>query len=256
MRILVLVQSTEKEVYADLLRTQMETWDMIPHPNIEVIYYMASSKPDNLNGNVLSITNTDHITKVFSTFMKSVRHCLNKEWDYILKTDNSVYLVKEKLYELLNSKPREKYYGGVPIVVLAQRDDGFNLPISFMWGEGFIISRDIAIYLVDMFNKAPLKGILSEDIVIGQLLNGYCSWDQIKIHMAIPSDIDDPDGAIYRVRLPESYKATYSPIFGIPDGMNDVIKSDISVMQTIHKIKTNGKDQNNNREIFSEETQS
>lgn len=253
MKILVLVQSTEKEVYADLLKTQMETWDSIKHPDIDVVYYKASSKWDTLEDNILYIKNIDHISKVFSTFMKSIRFFKNKEWDYVVKTDNSVYLIKDKLYELIQSKPKTMYYGGVVTSVLAHRSDGFKMPIKFMWGECIILSRDVAMYLVNTFNKAPLKGNMSEDIVIGQLLENYCLWDEIKIHASTPADIDDPTGVIYRVRLSEVYKAEYCPIFGIPDNMSDVIKSDIKVMKKIHNIITNGK--TDNRERIPQEAQ-
>ena len=39
MKILVLVQSTELKLYAPLLKAQEETWNSVPHPEVDVVYY-------------------------------------------------------------------------------------------------------------------------------------------------------------------------------------------------------------------------
>ena len=250
MRILVLVQSTELPVYADLIQTQMETWDSIKHPDIDVVYYKASAKFDVLEGNVLSITNRDHITKVFSTLMRSIRHLRNSEWDYVVKTDNSVYLNKQRLYDLVASKPREKYYGGKVITTNIHISDGTVIPQSFIWGECIIMSRDIAMYLVDKFNRAPLKGWLAEDIVISQILDGYCSWDDsIPINYITSEDSINTEAVIYRVRLAA---LEVGPMFELPPNMSDIIGSDIKIMKLIHNTLTNG--QANNHSILQEQT--
>jgi hypothetical protein len=247
MKILVLVQSTELKLYAPLLKAQEETWNSVPHPEVDVVYYQASKNFDKLNGNILSITSIDHVEYMFKIFMKSIRHLRNQSWDYIVKTDHSVYLNKEKLYELIASKPRQDYYGGVPLKINVEKE-GEIIPQYFMWGECFILSRDLAMYLLDKFNKAPLKGKFPEDIVVGQLLNNKGIWDgSINIYNPL-SDEDIPvDLPIYRVRLTNSI----SPILSLPPDMDMIIEGDVTMMHNIHKTITNG--QTNNHSILQEQ---
>ena len=242
MRILVLVQSTDNEYYQPLIETQQKTWDSIYDPDITVIYYKPDPNREELEGNILDVCHNKKSDHTFFVLMKALRLMLKRDhWDFVVKTNNSVYLNKQKLRELIATKPREKYFGGVPIThdsLSEESKKNFPPDIKFLWGEFLVMSRDCAVHLVHLFNKAPLKGIGAEDLIISTILKDYCTWDEsIKISL----DENDIDAYAYRVRR---IPLMYSPIFGIPPNIKEVINSDIKIMNHIHNLITNGKTDN------------
>lgn len=251
MKILILVQSTDNHFYKPLIETQQQTWDSIEHPDITVVYYKPDLLNEDLEGNVLKVGHIDKGDHAFFILAKALRYMLKKDyWDYVVKTDNSVYINKELLYNLLLNKPREKYFGGM---VLHHKDLSeeskkyFTEDLKFVWGELMILSRDIAVHVVDTFNKAPFKGLGADDINISQILKDYCVWDE---SLKVALDETDISNYAYRVRR---LSQSFSPMFMKPENFQDIINSDILTMNKIHNLITNGKD--NNREIISQEAQ-
>lgn len=251
MKVLILVQSTDNSYYQPLIEAQQQTWDSVPHPDVTVVYYKPDPTKEELNSNVLDVCHNKRGDHAFFSLMKAMRFMLKKEqWDYIIKTDNSIYINKEKLYELLLTKPREKYFGGQPITydnLSEESKKSFPTDVKFLWGEMLILSRDCAVHLVDAFNKAPLKGIGSDDIIISHILQNYCTWDEsIKIEL----NEENLSGYAYRVRRAA---LMYSPLFALPSNIKEVIDSDITIMNKIHNLITNGK--TDNRERIPQEAQ-
>jgi hypothetical protein len=251
MRVLVLVQSTDNSYYQPLIEAQQQTWDSVPHPDVTVVYYKPDPTKEELNDNVLDVCHNKNGDHTFFVLMKALRFMLKKEqWDFVVKTDNSVYVDKQKLYDLLLTKPKEKYFGGVPIThdkLSEESRKNFPPDIKFLWGEFLIMSRDCAVHLVNLFNKAPLKGVGAEDIIISTILKDYCIWDE-----SIEISIDENDTAQYAYRV-RRIPLMYSPIFGIPPNIIEVINSDITIMNHIHNLIING--QTDNRQGVLEEAQ-
>ena len=252
MKVLVLVQSTDNPFYKPLIETQQQTWDSIEHPDIDVVYYRPDTKNEILEDNTLRILHQKRPDHAFFILAKAIRYMLKKDhWDYVVKTDNSVYINKQMLYNLLLNKPRERYFGGVPITYKDLSNESkqfFPEDIRFLWGEMFVMSRDAAVHVVTTFNKAPLRGLGSDDTNISYILKDFCTWDE---SLKIAKDDSDLSNYAYRVRRIDS---VFSPMFVQPTNMQEIIDSDITTMNKIHNLITNGKD--NNREILSEETQS
>ena len=253
MRILILVQSTDNPFYQPLIQSQKETWDSIQHPDIDVVYYKNSLINEGLNDNTLEVLHNNRTDNAFFVLMKAIRFMLRKgSWDYIIKTDNSVYVNKEATYNLLLNKPREKYFGGFPIThdkLSEESKKDFPPDIKFLWGEFMIMSRDCAVYLVDKFNKAPLKGLGCDDVIVSHLLENYCTWDE---SINIGTDENDLSHCSYRVRRAN---LMISPMFIKPDNIKEIISNDISIMHKIHNTIINGKDKDKHREVLSEEAQ-
>lgn len=254
MRILILVQSTNNSFYKPLIEAQQKTWDSIEHPDINVLYYRADLQTEGIEGNILKIVHSDKVNQGFFVLAKSLRYMLKKDqWDYVVKTDNSVYINKEALYNLLQNKPREKYFGGMPITYNNLSEESkkfFSEDFKFLWGEMFVMSRDVAVHVVNTFNKAPLKGIGTDDINVSHILKDYCSWDE---SLKIALDESDLSSYAYRVRREAQ---AFSPMFAKPDNFQEVIDSDISIMNKIHNLIINGKDKDNHREVLPQEAQS
>jgi hypothetical protein len=252
MKVLVLVQSTDNPFYKPLIETQQQTWDSIDHPDVTVVYYKPGITMEDLEGNILKVGHQEVRNHAFFILAKAIRYMLRKDyWDYVVKTDNSVYINKELIYNLLLDKPREKYFGGIPITHKDLSEESkkfFDENFKFLWGEMLVMSRDTAVHVVDTFNKAPLKGVGADDINISHILKDYCVWDE---SLKIAFDENDLSNYAYRVRR---IALMFSPMFVQPTNIQEIIDSDITTMNKIHNLITNGKD--NNREILSEETQS
>jgi len=260
MKILILVQSTDNPFYAPLIESQQKTWDAVEHPDITVLYYRPERPEvlwaigqqfEGIKGRDLIIDHNKKSDNTFFVLMKALRYMLKKEqWDFVVKTDNSVYVNKELLYELLLTKPKEKYFGGFPIThenLSVESKKLYPTDIKFLWGEFMIMSRDCAVHLVTLFNKAPLKGVGAEDMILSFLLEEYCPWDE---SIRIATDESDSSNYAYRVRR---MRLMFSPIFEIPANMKEVIDSDITIMNKIHNLITNG--QTDNHSILPEQVQ-
>lgn len=253
MKVLVLVQSIDlpnKPEYNRLRRAQQETWDSIPHPDVNVIYYMPGVISDSLNGNVLHITCSTNWDFMFFNFAKALRHMLkhDQSWDYVFKTDNSTYIDKAKLHEILSTKPREKYYGGM--IYPFPTEVKYEVP--FMWGDGYALSRDMAAHIVAKYNAAPLRGKQEDDIVVSQLMHQVANWDE-SLKIAVPmlnNNEIEPGYHAYRCRID---KLTHSPAAAVYKEINKIIDNDIMIMNKIHNILHHG--QTNNGEGLLEETQ-
>lgn len=244
MKILILVQSIDlpnKPEYERLRQAQLATWDSIPHPDVNVIYYTPGNTADKLEGNWLHIACDTHWTYMFFNLAKAMRHMLkhDQSWDYIFKTDNSAYIDKAKLHELLLTKPREKFYGGMLYPFKAPGDKTIN----FMWGDGYALSRDMVAHIVSKYNAAPLRGKQEDDRVVSQLMLDTANWDD-SLKIFIPglykNEVEVGHHA-YRCRIDHT---GVSPAAINYTEINKIIDNDIMMMHKIHNTLTHGQTDN------------
>lgn len=174
MKVLIMVQSVQKSRYPELIMLQKETWDSIEHPHVSTLFYYPNPVSEGITGKDVLIKGEDNWGYMFIQTMKAFRNVMNIEWDYIFKTDNSTYVDKKRLYEILFTKPRENFYGGTLGRII---DKSSNEETPFLWGEGMAMSRDIVKYLVDCYIANPFMRLGVEDIHIGRVLNEKCNWD-------------------------------------------------------------------------------
>lgn len=170
MKVLILVMSSEVGDYPKLVQKQKETWDSIKHPNVTTIYYYASSVTQ-LWDNRLDIQIDEGTGNYYKKTMEAFKEVLKLDWDYIFKTDNSAYINKKQLYTLLLSKPKGRYIGGH---LYTPR---YHAAMPFLWGEGFVLSRDVVSYLVSDYRICPLIRSGVEDVHISLILKPDYKWD-------------------------------------------------------------------------------
>ena len=229
MKVLILVQSVDKPDFIRLRQAQQETWDSVEVPDVQTIYYLPGPINDTLEGNTLRIWQDLHWQFMFFTFAKALRHMLKYEWDYIFKTDNSTYVDKAKLHEILSSKPRTKYYGGMSFPF---KIDGVHT-VDFFWGDGYALSRDMAEHIVQCYNKAPFKGLQEDDIVVAKIMKNVANWDPT-LHVQVPMTNNltiEPGHHVYRVRIDA---VNYSPAAFEFDDIKTIIDHDIWMMNQVH----------------------
>lgn len=174
MEVLILVQSIEKDGYRDLVRTQKETWDSVQHSQVRTVFYYPDPDHEGFNGQDLYIMANRDYYLMFNHFIKAISMCLKYEWDFLFKTDNSSYVNKQELVDLLLSKPRQKYYGGQAY----QGPPSPDCYWPFLWGEGYALSRDVAERLVEFFEYCPGIYYGAEDMMLGRALYNQFPWDE------------------------------------------------------------------------------
>lgn len=173
MKILVLVQSVNGGRYPELIKTQQETWDSIPNAKVDVYYYYPSTTtPPGISGNVITVGGSEHWTYMFINTIRAFREVMHLEWDYIFKTDNSAYVCKEELVNILKDKPRTQFYGGH-----MHKDLATELLTNFLWGEGYALSRDLVAHLIDVYANNPTRKLGMDDCWIGNILTDKVKWD-------------------------------------------------------------------------------
>lgn len=172
MRVLVLVMSCSLDDYPELEKKQRTTWDSITRMDVDTIYYSAGDSTDLTDGKLTVKTGEGHGYFYEKTIL-AFKHLLmvDKDWDYIFKTDNSAYVNKRELVHTLADKPRQGYYGGHLYITTYVNSD------PFLWGEGMVLSRDIVQYLVDEYENSQISRSGVEDVHIGMILKGVCKWD-------------------------------------------------------------------------------
>jgi hypothetical protein len=175
MKVLILVQSVNKGEYPELRKAQQETWDSVNVPNVKTLYYYPSPNSEKISGLDMTIQGPDQWGYMFMQTMKAFRNALSLEWDFLFKTDNSAYVDKKELYNLLTTKPMKEFYGGHKLSHPTHGD--------FLWGEGVALSRDVVESLVEMYILQPWKRMGVEDAHIGSMLKDKLTWDE---SMTIP----------------------------------------------------------------------
>ena len=160
VRVLVLVMSSRVGHYPALRKMQEETWDAIKVPGVTTIYYMADLRTK-LIENILYVQGKEDRIEMHTRTVRAIKELLPMKWDYLFKTDNSAYVNKPVLVEIIKSLPDKRTYAG-------KLYHGKDVPLSrnFMWGEGFLLSRDMA----ELVASSPEKQVGIDDIEIAEIM--------------------------------------------------------------------------------------
>jgi len=218
MKLIVLVMSCEVDRYPELVKKQQETWDSLPHDHVQTIYYYSGTTPE-LIGDRLTVAIEEGEGYFYIKTLEAFKYLLTKDWDYIFKTDNSSYINKDQLYQVLYSKPRTQFYGGHVYL------PNYTKAEPFMWGEGFALSRDVVQHLVNIYDVDTYTKLGVEDVHIGLLLKDL-EWD---VTMLIHRFYGNKD-----FKVSHAYRCKNDCVGAIK--FDDEIKA----METIHKYITNG----------------
>ncbi len=171
MKVLILVCSSHIHPYDKFLTAQKETWDSIPHPKVETVFYRGSGH-NTWEGNVF-ISDCPHgyYTQHWK-HKQAIDAVWEKDWDIIFRTHSSSYVDKAKLYQLCNSLPAEHTYGGWNLGVELPEIEwqGKIIRQSAVSGAGIFYSRDVA----DILRKNTPEGVnIEEDVLSGRILQTF-----------------------------------------------------------------------------------
>lgn len=154
----IMVLSSMKPPYDELLKAQMETWDSRKVEGVNTHYYFG-----------------DKYELMHVPFKETLKVLLTQPFDFIFRTNSSSYVNKNKLKEFLSDKPKTGVFIG--------NGDGV------MSGAGFIISKDIAQIVCDKLTDEPhpyedqlIAGIIESSGVkcqVGQRTHYYPDRDLV-----------------------------------------------------------------------------
>jgi hypothetical protein len=135
MKILILNLCCNSSDFREVISTQKNTWDLVPHADVRTIYYYGGYRNVTLNGNDLYLNSPDGPMDMFQKTIEAFKISLDFDYDFVFRISNSNYINKEELHKLLLDKPRRKYLGG-------------TFHNKFIQGCGFAITKDMVELLV------------------------------------------------------------------------------------------------------------
>ena len=191
LKVLILVMSSKEDYYPELESVQRETWDSIEVDGVTTVYYMAGDNTE-LVDDVLYIKGSEHFSEMYTRTRLAFEYMLNYEWDYVFKTDNSAYVNKSKLVEVLTDLPRTNLYAGKLF------HDKNIVPVNknFMWGEGYVLSRDLAKYIT---TQRSGEGMV-DDVWIASLLKDKVSFVELPFYDYFNNDRPIENVHLYRCK--------------------------------------------------------
>lgn len=159
MKILILVLSSKKEPFFSLMKKQQQTWDSIYYPNVETIYYYGDNVENTIEiskwAHELILNTSDEYKMMHWKFFLTLEKIINRDWDFVFRTNSSSYIDKANLLEFANRLPKNGCYCGVEIE-------------NYASGAGFFISKDVVnILLSSNFTNNEIEW---EDKYIGKIL--------------------------------------------------------------------------------------
>lgn len=173
-RVLILVLSTDKPPYGGLFRTSVDTWDSQEVEGVETLFYFA--RPDfnpayhiaateQQNGKALFTSSDDDFWSMGKKTLAAFEYALvQREFDFIFRANASLYCDKAGLLNYAQDKPT----GNLALGVVADCGVSKGERFSFLWGPGFMLSRDVVQKLVA--NQAYWDHTLTDDNAISRLL--------------------------------------------------------------------------------------
>ncbi len=167
MRVLILVLSSQNEIYPELRKCQQDTWDSVQIEGVETIYYLGGGGQEfewnriNESSQELLLGCRDDYYFMHWKFKKAIEQILYWNYDFIFKTNASSYVNKKLLLEFAETLPKDKCNCGV--------DGG-----GFASGCGVFFSKDCLDILLNKIDDYPAA---SED----SLMSSYLSLEGIGV---------------------------------------------------------------------------
>lgn len=160
MKILVMVLSSQNDMYPEMRKVQQQTWDSIQAKGVETIYYIGGGGNDatwvriNESSQELVLGCSDEYNMMHYKLKKALEQINYKKYDFIFKTNASSYINKGLLVEFAKTLPKEKCNCGI--------DGG-----GFASGCGVFWSIDCVDILYNIIDDHPVP---SEDSLMSSYL--------------------------------------------------------------------------------------
>lgn len=159
-KVLILVLSSQKNPYGEMIETQINTWDSFEIDGVETIFYCGEPVKDNTDKIIYFPIKEDYSTMGHKALL-AFDWCLNnKDFDYIARVHSSTYVNKKELIKFVQTLPENNVFAGA--LVKDKKD--------FLWGGAhYLISKDVVQKIVD--NKESWNHSVMEDVAMSHLVS-------------------------------------------------------------------------------------
>jgi len=241
-KVLVLIAATDdKPVYNKFHRLWRQYKDIDPE-HIEVYFLRADPELPvacRIDGDVIWARTTENqipgATDKTIAALELLWPRIKKEFDFVLRTTLSSFIVFPRMLSYLKACPQERYYGGSTLFIREWLDNGVfcydsgcDYPsskdvvgrlgvLNYGSGSGFIISRDLVKMILDHKQELFNNTSTYDDVLFGQFFRNYGiaitpfdrrnfvridDWHESKD--SIPEDIFH-----FRIKHPEAVRSIY-----------------------------------------------
>lgn len=213
MKILILIISNDHHPFDQL---QTYNWDRFMKINTDIDCYYLKEKPEletnyKLDGNNLYLKMTPHYyISIYQKTIEALSILKYQEYDFIIRTNMSSFLIKDRLVKYLEKLPRIGVYAGCKSyytdkfqifspevyqqtgnISLANKIFQVNKPIPFASGACFIITPDIAKILVENIVNNKQQIIMApDDVLVGYLLEDIDIISPERLEINEPTDME------------------------------------------------------------------
>lgn len=156
-RVLILVLSSRREPWGDIMAAQQATWDAVEHPQAQTLYYCARCKNGPVRPDVRYSTMDDWLEHVSPRTIEAFGWALESQWDYLARPNSSCYVHKGNLVRFCETLPASG--------VLRGAWTGGTTENGYLWGGcQYVFSRDVIERMVE--TKSRWRENLMDDQAI------------------------------------------------------------------------------------------
>ena len=181
MKILILIIYSENEYYREMLGIQKK----YIHKNCNCESYFIQFKEDmcqdiEIIDDFIYVKGTEHLLKMTEKTIKSLKHLfftLNKQYDYIVRTNISTIINHHLLISNLEKMSRTNIYIGGNLLNLQWLDhplgifDDKYFGTIFVQGTGIVLSKDVMLDILK--NDDKLDYNIADDVGIAVYIKKY-----------------------------------------------------------------------------------
>lgn len=178
--ILILVMSSRRTPWGELMDTSMDTWDSVDHPDTRTMYYCGNLRGP-VKDNIFYSVHSDSLDDLASRTIEAFELALTiPDWEFMARPNSSCYVHKGNLVKHIQTLPKTNVLKGL----VTSGEPG----VRFIWGGGqFIFSRDVIERIVA--RKDIWRNDLMEDVAISRMAEALdISLDQGAMACSINSN--------------------------------------------------------------------
>ena len=164
MRVLILIIASDNiPVYNQLQKLWKQQFGK--HPSIDCYFIKANpelkTEYEITDDTVYVKGAEDYTYGILYKSLVAMKAFQAENYDYIIRSNLSSFYILDRLYKELSSLPRENCYAGVM---------GRHDTINFVSGCGFVVSKDIASYMVEHLDKVWDDFVRHDDVCFGKFI--------------------------------------------------------------------------------------
>lgn len=183
MKILVLIIYSNEEKYKEMLNLQKKYIHL--NSNIEsyfIEFKEDMSQPIEMVDDHIYVQGKEHLLNITEKTIKALKYLffeLNKQYDYVIRTNISTIINHHLLMQNLKKMSRTDVYVGGHLLKLQWFDPPFGIFDTKYWGTiyvqgtGIILSRDVVLNMLS--NEDKIDYSIADDVAIAVYIAKYNS---------------------------------------------------------------------------------